>query len=80
VTWELEQVGPDVRIRLVHDQFDSETKTYKAIKGGWPAILQSLKLWIETGDIAFGTKMQYAMYSVMMPFLPKSCRVAAEDR
>ena len=63
VTWELEQVGPDVRVRLVHDQFESETKTYKAVKGGWQQILQNLKLWIETGDIAFGTKMQYAMHA-----------------
>ena len=61
MTWELEQVGPDVRVRLVHDQFESETKTYKAVKGGWQQILQNLKLWIETGDIAFGTKMQCAM-------------------
>lgn len=80
VTWELEQVGPDVRVRLVHDQFETETKTYKAVKGGWPGILQNLKLWIETGDIRLGTKMQYAMYSVMMPFLPKSCRVPADQR
>jgi uncharacterized protein YndB with AHSA1/START domain len=74
VTWELEQVGSEVRVRLVHDQFDAPTKTYKSVKGGWAGILRNLKLWIETGDIAWSTKAQYAIASLFLPFLPKRCR------
>jgi uncharacterized protein YndB with AHSA1/START domain len=74
VTWELEQVGGEVRVRLVHDQFDAETKTYKSVKGGWAGILRNLKLWIETGDIATWTKVQYALARPFMRFLPKECR------
>jgi uncharacterized protein YndB with AHSA1/START domain len=74
VTWELEQDGPEVRVRLVHDQFDTPTGTYKRVKGGWEGILRNLKLWIETGDIALGTKVQYAIARLFLPFLPRSCR------
>jgi uncharacterized protein YndB with AHSA1/START domain len=79
VTWELDQIGDEVRVRLVHDQFETPTKTFKQVKGGWAGILQSLKLWIETGDIAFTTKLQYAMFKPMMPFLPKQCREMARS-
>src|SRR5262245_4698705 len=74
VTWALEQVGDEVRVRVVHDQFDSATKTYKSVKGGWAGILQNLKLWIETGDIGRWTKVQYAIGRPLMRFLPKQCR------
>jgi len=63
-----------VRVRLVHDQFESETKTYKSVKGGWEGILRNLKLWVETGDIATWTKVQYALARPFMRFLPKECR------
>jgi len=74
VTWELEQIGKEVRVRLVHDQFDTPTGTYERVKGGWAGILRNLKLWIERGDIAFGTKVQYAIARLAMPLLPKRCR------
>lgn len=74
VTWELEQIGGEVRVTLVHDQFEAANRTYKSVKRGWTSILQSLKRWIETGDIALGTKLQYSAASLMLPFLPKEFR------
>lgn len=74
VTWELEQVGEEVRVRLTHDQFDSPTETYQGVKDGWVRILQSLKRWIETGDIALGTKLFYVFFRLQLPLLPKECR------
>jgi len=75
VTWELEQVGEDeVRVRLIHDQFDSPNKTYKGVKDGWVKILKSLKRWIEAGDIALSTKLFYVLFRLQYPLLPKECR------
>ena len=71
VTWELEQAGEEVIVRLTHDKFEKPTKTYQMVKGGWKEILDNLKLWIETGDIAFSTKFKYAMFRPLIPLLCK---------
>ena len=71
VTWELEQVGDEVRVVLLHDDFATETKTYKSVGGGWKGILANLKLWLETGDIGMGTKMQYFMMYALLPLMAK---------
>ena len=76
IVWELEQVGEEVRVTLLHDDFTGETQTYKMVKGGWAQILANLKSWIETGNIPLGARFQYAIFRVMMPFvLPKQCRI-----
>jgi uncharacterized protein YndB with AHSA1/START domain len=74
VTWELETMGDEVRVRLVHDQFERATDTYKGVRGGWSKILASLKHWIEAGDITLGTKLFYALFRMQLPFLPPSAR------
>lgn len=71
VTWELEQIGDEVRVSLVHDQFTSETKTYKAVQGGWKQILGNLKTLLETGDIPFGTKAMYFVMYLTLPLVMK---------
>ena len=50
VTYELEPAGPQAtKLRLVHDDFDSETATYKGSADGWPLMLSSLKTLLESG-------------------------------
>ena len=50
VTYELSSAGANVtRLRVVHDQFDKETATYKGSVDGWPLMLSSLKTLIESG-------------------------------
>ena len=50
VTWEIAPVGSDAcKLTLVHDGFESETATYKAVTGGWPETLSRLKTLVETG-------------------------------
>jgi len=71
VTWELEQVGEEVLVRLLHDQFATETKTYKSVQGGWKQILGNLKRLLETGDIAFGTKLMYFVMYATLPLVAK---------
>jgi uncharacterized protein YndB with AHSA1/START domain len=50
VTYELTSPGPTVtKLRIVHDQFDRETATYKGSVEGWPLMLSSLKTLLESG-------------------------------
>jgi uncharacterized protein YndB with AHSA1/START domain len=49
VTWELEQHGPATVLRLTHDDFDGETKTYHGVAQGWVTVLSGLKTLLETG-------------------------------
>ncbi len=41
--------GNAVRLTVVHDEFDADSKVFGAISGGWPAILSNLKTLLETG-------------------------------
>jgi hypothetical protein len=50
VTWEIEPVGETCRLTLVHDDFPTETPTYKSVGSGWPMVLSSLKSLLETGE------------------------------
>src|SRR6266542_3545544 len=50
VTWEIEPLGEMCRLTLVHDNFTSETATYRSVGGGWPLVLSSLKSLLETGE------------------------------
>ncbi|HEY7202572.1 MAG TPA: metalloregulator ArsR/SmtB family transcription factor [Candidatus Dormibacteraeota bacterium] len=51
VTWEMEPRGAGVvRLTLVHEDFESETKTYRNVANGWPFIVASLKTLLETGE------------------------------
>jgi uncharacterized protein YndB with AHSA1/START domain len=50
VTYELTAARPDMtRLRVMHDDFDGETPTYKGSVEGWPLMLSSLKSLLETG-------------------------------
>jgi uncharacterized protein YndB with AHSA1/START domain len=51
VTYELEPAGPTTtKLRLVHDDFDSETATYSGSVESWPLMLSSLKTLLESGQ------------------------------
>lgn len=50
VTFELEPVGTMVKLTVVHDDFEPGSEMLKAISGGWPGILSSLKTLLETGQ------------------------------
>jgi uncharacterized protein YndB with AHSA1/START domain len=50
VTYELSPAGPSTtKLRMVHDDFESENATYRESAAGWPVILSSLKTLLETG-------------------------------
>ncbi len=50
VTFELEPVGPVVKLTVSHHGFEGETEMLKGISQGWPAILSSLKTLLETQE------------------------------
>ena len=59
VTYELKPMGPQVRLRLIHENllpedFEKNPDTFQGINNGWPAVLSSLKSLLETEEaIAF---------------------------
>jgi uncharacterized protein YndB with AHSA1/START domain len=50
VTWEIEPHGDTCKLTLVHDDFTTETATFKSVGSGWPLVLSSLKSLLETGE------------------------------
>ncbi|MBD0274433.1 MAG: SRPBCC domain-containing protein [Acetobacteraceae bacterium] len=51
VTWEITPLGEGAcKLTLVHDGFEGETATSKAVTGGWPETLSRLKTLVETGE------------------------------
>lgn len=48
-TYELEQIGDEVKLTLTHDIDVPNSKTIDAVSNGWPGILASLKSLLETG-------------------------------
>jgi uncharacterized protein YndB with AHSA1/START domain/DNA-binding transcriptional ArsR family regulator len=51
LTWELEPAGEGVtRLRVLHDEFDGETATYREVGGGWMWVISGLKTLLETGE------------------------------
>lgn len=49
VTFELVAVKDQTRLTVVHDEFDEGSKIFDMISNGWPAVLSSLKSYLEIG-------------------------------
>ena len=50
VTWEIQPMGETCKLTLLHDDFDGETATFKAVASGWNPVLSGLKTLLETGS------------------------------
>jgi uncharacterized protein YndB with AHSA1/START domain len=50
VTFDLAPLKGQVRLTIVHDDFDEGSKAFEGISRGWPAVLSSLKSFLETGQ------------------------------
>jgi uncharacterized protein YndB with AHSA1/START domain len=50
MTYELETVGEAVKLTVIHEIDKPDSKLIKAVSGGWPMILASLKSLLETGE------------------------------
>ena len=49
VTFVLEPYKGQTRLTVTHDEFDEGSKIFEMISKGWPAVLSSLKTFLETG-------------------------------
>jgi hypothetical protein len=50
LTYELEAQGDMVKLTVIHEIDRPESKLIEAVSEGWPAILASLKSFLETGN------------------------------
>ena len=75
VTWELEDTTSGCRVTLTHGGWTNQVKLHKGTGDGWVRILGRMKLALETGDIAWSTKLLYAVMGATMFMLPKGTRV-----
>ena len=50
VTFELEPFKDQTRLTVTHDDFDEGSIMFRMISKGWPAVLSSLKSFLETGQ------------------------------
>jgi len=55
VTYEITPMGPQVRLRLIHENLlpediEKDPNTFRGINNGWPAVMSSLKSLLETGE------------------------------
>jgi uncharacterized protein YndB with AHSA1/START domain len=50
MTYELEQQGDSVKLTLIHEIDEPDSKLIKGVSNGWPKILASLKSLLETGE------------------------------
>lgn len=50
VTFELEALKGQTRLTVTHDEFDDGSKIFGMISKGWPAVLSSLKSFLEIGQ------------------------------
>lgn len=49
VTFELEPFKDQTKLTVVHDDFEEGSKIFGLISKGWPAVLSSMKSFLETG-------------------------------
>jgi hypothetical protein len=57
VAYTIEKAGPDeVKLTVTHEQFEPGSHVDEGARQGWPAILSSLKSYLETGRALHVTK------------------------
>lgn len=50
VTFEIEAMEGVCKLSVTHDRFEPGSKTFENVRGGWSAIICSLKSLLETGE------------------------------
>jgi uncharacterized protein YndB with AHSA1/START domain len=51
VTFDLQPLEKSVRLTVTHDDLEPDSQMLRGITFGWPAVLSSLKTFVETGDV-----------------------------
>jgi uncharacterized protein YndB with AHSA1/START domain len=50
VTFELAPFKGQTRLTVIHDEFEESSRIFEMISKGWPAVLSSMKSFLETGS------------------------------
>ncbi len=51
VTYDVQQAGPgNVKLTVIHEEHEPGSEVDEGVRNGWPAILSSLKSYLETGE------------------------------
>jgi uncharacterized protein YndB with AHSA1/START domain/DNA-binding transcriptional ArsR family regulator len=50
VTFDIEPLGQQVKLTVMHDGFEPGSAVRESISGGWPVVLANLKTLLETGE------------------------------
>ena len=56
MTYNIEKDGTSVKLTVTHEMNRPNSKLIKAVSGGWPSILASLKSLLETGESLVETR------------------------
>lgn len=56
LTYELEPAGESVKLTVIHESGEPDSKLIDAVSHGWPHILASLKSLLETGESLVETR------------------------
>jgi uncharacterized protein YndB with AHSA1/START domain len=66
VTFELERQRDQVKLTIVHDEFEPGSKVIEQISRGWPLILSSLKSFVENGTVLHAPWYEDAVTSIAL--------------
>ena len=50
MTYELQQVGESIKLTVIHEMDQPNSKLIEGVSNGWPHLLSSLKSMLETGE------------------------------
>ncbi len=70
VTFELERQRDQVRLTMIHDEFEPGSPALEKVSAGWPLVLSSLKSYVECG------KVLHAPWYEDLPLLKKAVGAA----
>ena len=60
-------MGNEVKLTVIHDDFDPGSKVLEAVGNGWPLVLASLKSLMETGSPPSGPRKKRSRRRAVMP-------------
>jgi uncharacterized protein YndB with AHSA1/START domain len=71
VAYELEPIPGGVRVTIVHEELDTSTRHGRSVAGGWRTFLVNLRAVLETGQPPLMARIQFFIFRLILPFLPK---------
>ena len=74
VIYELRETPEGVEFMLVTENIVLGSKSEKSMDGGAKFIVANFRSFVETGQVAFGTRMTLAMMALTAPLAPKALR------